>query len=60
MSRPAARRSHDPMAGQTQRLAFRVLRETASIVVTYGMAQTLQRTIDTLHRFRDGVLSKLA
>jgi hypothetical protein len=25
----------------------------------YGAAQTLQGTIDTMHRFRDGVLSKL-
>jgi hypothetical protein len=26
----------------------------------YGEAQTLQGTIDNMHRFRDGVLSKLA
>jgi len=26
----------------------------------YGGAQTLQGTIDNMHRFRDGVLSRLA
>jgi hypothetical protein len=26
----------------------------------YGEAQTLQGTIDNMHRFRDGVLSRLA
>ena len=26
----------------------------------YGAAQTLQGTLDNMHRFRDGVLSKLA
>jgi hypothetical protein len=26
----------------------------------YGEAQTLQGTLDNMHRFRDGVLSKLA
>ena len=29
-------------------------------VFGYGEAQTLQGTLDNMHRFRDGVLSKLA